>query len=219
MNVSPPAGIIASMSENPAHEVHCLWALVRAAKHQAQELRRQRVLRASASLRRWELDLLRRLVILEGPKPPILNSAASAHRALDQTALAWDACESSLDRDPSVVTNRPAWTVKGALLREAGAYEAAVETLEAVRTRYPEDTFVLRALIPAYAGLAFVSGEERHLRKITTLAEELADLARDSDDPVVELRALISAAEGPEKLGLERALAWLLQLSGATQSA
>jgi hypothetical protein len=194
------------------------WVIARATKEKAKSCERRGLWRAARELREAELRILAVLVSRQGVSKHALNMAASAHRALGEGKLAWEACAESLTLDPSVRTNRHAWTSKGALLREGGAFEEAVQTLQGVHAVFPEDVYCLRALISACGALAVLSGDDATFLAVERYAVKLAGLSEAADDPIAELKALAQAANGAEKAGLEQVIAWLANAGAASPS-
>lgn len=143
----------------------------------------------------------------------LLNMAASLRRALGQRRIAWRTCLRSLEMDEDPVTNRAAWTCKGALLRDAGALGEAVAVLETLHEITPKDVYVLRALVPACAGLAEVQDDAEARDRALLYATRLAELCESRPDPLAELRELKDQTSNEvEARGIARLIDWLLAL-------
>jgi hypothetical protein len=105
----------------------------------------------------------------------------------------------SLDMDSGTTSNRAAWTCKGALLRQAGAFEDSVDLLEELHEEAPDDPFVLRALITAYAELAMATNDPRVRERAWTYASRLGVTSGSKADPMDELRELREKARTPRE--------------------
>lgn len=196
-----------------------MWAAARALRDQASELRLRGLYRAAAARRRKQLEVLLAIHVVEGTSTELLNMAASLRRSIGQHGLAWQACLQSLEMDGDPVSNRAAWTCKGALLREAGSFGEAVDVLESLLEKNRDDPFVLRALISACAALVEASGDQGVRDRAILYVTRLAAISKSQSDPLNTLRELKERASSPaEANGIDRLIQWLevLSESGST---
>jgi hypothetical protein len=176
-----------------------LWAAACELRDQAEGLRARRRYPLAEERRRTQLEVAKAIYSTDGVSTALLNMLIGIYRALGDQRRAWRVCLMSLDVDPGTTSNRPAWTCKGALLRQAGAFEESVDLLEGLHEEAPDDRFVLKALITACGELALATNDHSIWDRALTYASRLAVTSGSKADPMEELRELKKKASTPRE--------------------